>query len=158
MSECREVLMRREARYVLWVLRCAIRAAQGDEEAADHLGEQPETAAVTLGCEPFIRLIRALGDGTGIDWHDPACGCVSSGEMALLHALATPADGELPSGSWWSMILGSGRFEEARRAAADWLRCLDAAGLRFPRADALLAGVIEPIGNLVEVPAPARLQ
>lgn len=158
MSESREVLMRREARYVLWALRCAMRAARGDEEAADSLGEQAETFAVTLACEPFIRLVRSLQTAASVDWHDPDCGCVSSGEMALLQALASPPEEAPVHGGWWPLVIATGSTEGAREAARDWLRCLAAAGLCFPHADALLATVIEPIGNLVEVPAPGRLQ
>jgi hypothetical protein len=156
-----EVEIRQEARFVLWALRWCALARQGDEPLAqDEVSRGFDMAQAREVAVSFWEFADCLCRcvSSGLVWHGPACTCVSSGEMNVLHALAQVA-GDLRSGApapalWWRGIVPASRLPLVDGLARLWLGQLQRAGIDFPGPTQLIEAMT-PLHNLVEE-GPAR--
>jgi hypothetical protein len=155
-----EVEIRQEARFVLWALRwCALDQQSDNNQAHAEITRGFELADASEAAASFWEFARCLcAASTALVWHGPVCGCVSSGEMHVLHALAQVADHEraaiaAPS-PWWRVLVPAGRLEQVDGLARRWLAQLHRAGIEYPGA-ARLIEALSPLQNLTEE-MPAR--
>jgi hypothetical protein len=150
-----EVEIRQEARFVLWALRWCALDHQGDnEQARAEIVRGFELADASEAASSFWEFARCLCSAAStVVWHGPVCGCVSSGEMHVLHALAQVADHErgaiaAPS-VWWRVLVPAARLEQIDGLARRWLGQLHRAGIEYPGATRLIEA-LNPLQNLME--------
>lgn len=156
-----EVEIRQEARFVLWALRwCALDHESNNEQARAEIVRGFELADASEAAASFWEFGRYLCQSASpaVVWHGPVCGCVSSGEMHVLHALAQVADHEraaiaAPS-AWWRVLVPATRLEQVDALARSWLAQLHRAGIEYPGAMRLIEA-LSPLQNLTEE-MPAR--
>jgi hypothetical protein len=154
-----EVEIRQEARFVLWALRWCQLAHQGDNERARaEIARGFELADAPEAVPSFWDFASLLCHATSaVVWHGPVCGCVSSGEMHVLHALAQVADHEreavaAPS-HWWRVLVPAAQLEQIDQLARRWLAQLYRAGIVYPGATRLIEA-FTPLQPLMdEMPA-----
>lgn len=151
-----EVEIRQEARFVLWALRCCALDRMGtNQPAREEIVRGFELADASETTASFWEFARCLcrAATSGLVWHGPACGCVSSGEMHVLHALAQVADHErsavaAPS-HWWRVLVPAVQLEQVDQLARRWLAELCRAGIQYPGATQLV-GALTPLHNFLE--------
>jgi hypothetical protein len=163
MDDYQELLIREEARFVLWALRCAAAAEAGDDDARAELERGFELVDVAETNDAFAAFALALcRGGTGrIEWHEPACACVSAPEMAVLHQLATIAArlhaAEADADRGWEALVPAVLAPRVDRLARGWLLSLREAGICFPEPSQMIAS-LSALQNFIEPPPSARLQ
>jgi len=159
-EELSEVEIRQEARFVLWALRWCALDHQGDsEQAKAEIARGFELADASEAAASFWEFARCLCQcaSSSLVWHGPVCGCVSSGEMHVLHALAQVADHErhaiAGASPWWRVLVPAARLEQVDALARRWLAQLHRAGIEYPGATRLIEA-LGPLQNLMdEMPA-----
>jgi hypothetical protein len=150
-----EVEIRQEARFVLWALRWCALAHQGDSERAwTEIGRGFELADASETAASFWAFARCLCQNAGtLVWHGPACGCVSSGEMHVLHALAQVADrqraNDAAPSKWWQVMAPEPLNAKLDDLARCWLGQLRRAGIEYPGA-AELVEALTPLHSLAD--------
>jgi hypothetical protein len=156
MNGHREVLLRQEARFVLWILRCGAAAAAGRDDERNLLERglaQASASATARACWRLSEALCLLGSDR-IDWHHPQCDCVSSGEMAVLHALASVAaqlePTEQPPEQWWGVIVPMESVLFVDRLARTWLIQLHRAGIGYPTPPQLLSVYDESVSTRLQ--------
>jgi hypothetical protein len=159
-EEMSEVEIRQEARFVLWALRWCAAAQEGEREAAHAevmRGFDLVDATDTAGS--FWEFAQCLCQclSAGLVWHGPACSCVSSGEMHVLHALAHVADqsranDSLPS-RWWRVLVPESRLHLVDGLARLWLIQLRRSGIKYPGAAELVEAMTPLHWLMDEAPA-----
>jgi hypothetical protein len=155
-----EVEIRQEARFVLWALRwCALGHQWDNEQAQAEIGRGFELADASETVAAFREFGRVLCQSApSLVWHGPACGCVSSGEMHVLHALAQVADHRREEvaapAQWWRVLVPAALVDPIDRLARQWLAQLHRAGIEYPGA-ARLIEALSPLQVLTD-DMPAR--
>ncbi len=154
-EELSEVEIRQEARFVLWALRCC---------ALDHQRANPDVhgdiargfeLADALETLPSFRAfaLHLQAAAPGVVWHGPACGCVSSSEMHVLHALAQVADhlraATAAPADWWRILLPAAQRGQVDGWARHWLAELNRAGIEYPGTTRLIEA-LTPLQMLAE--------
>lgn len=164
MIDHQEVLLRQEARFALWALRCGVAAVAGCGQARSDLEHGLELADVAGTCEELWALAAALhelGEGR-IDWHHPRCSCVSLGEMAVLQALSAVA---VPCGTrdpqpdrWWALVVDGVEIAQVDALARRWIQVLCRAGVNYPQPLDLVREIMLTPGGPVAMSDRPRLQ
>lgn len=154
-EELSEVEIRQEARFVLWALRCCALLHNGNNRAAQGeivRGFEIADALETLGSfrEFGVFLQEAA---KGVVWHGPACGCISSGEMHVLHALSQVADHQrdaaVTPSQWWRVLVPAVHLDRIEILARRWLADLGRAGIEYPGVNRLIEA-LTPLHMLMD--------
>lgn len=157
-----EVEVRQEARFVLWALRCCVLVRDGDNE---RLSGQIDRGFELADASETVSAFREFGTSlyqaasAAVIWHGPECGCISSGEMHVLHALAQVADHRreqvVEPSQWWRVVVPAARVAQIDQLARQWLAQLHRAGIEYPGTTRLIEA-LTPLQSLVdEWPRPA---